>query len=386
MARSTRCPICESDASMRRVSALPDWYQRRTSLDLYAVRCDTACGTFHVEARRGSRAPIVDEPVVLALEAMTAPERAMFSRHTNTLYHNDCYTILEADTIDRIGEAQRLVQAATRVYRLTGAQIEHAGGFDDENPLYVIDGADARYVLRVNQAGTALDVVRSEVFWLDSLRSDAGVAAIQPASGLTVDPVQRVRLDGSDEWRHVVLYHWVGQGHHLWEHLTPTTIAGFGEATAKMHRHAESFEPPEWFTRPRYGVEYIRELTATAAQACRGGSQLTELREAEAVLVGWMRSKGDAPSVFGLTHSELCSYRGGGNVLVDGDDICPIDFQRFGWGYYLLTVRTALERTLTPSQRPLFIEAYRRLHPLPDDFEQQMDLVGRAWDTVRRWL
>ena len=71
----------------------------------------------------------------------------------------------------------------------------------------IVQARSGRFTLRVHGASVEETVVRSEVFWLNSLCRDANVSVPCPVQGLDGRDVQLVEIaDGS---RYCTAYHWI---------------------------------------------------------------------------------------------------------------------------------------------------------------------------------
>lgn len=71
---------------------------------------------------------------------------------------------------------------------------------------------------------------------------------------------------------------------------------------------------------------------------------------------------------YGLIHGDLHS----GNIIFNGEEPCPIDFGRCGYGYYLYDMAGALLE-LSPKQREYFIEGYESARKLPLDYVRDVE-------------
>ena len=124
------------------------------------------------------------------------------------------------------------------------------------------------------------------------------------------------------------------RGEALEAELTPKHFFAIGALTGRLHNHSHRFEPPSWFARPRVVGARLAPLGSAPPET----AEIRHLaRTAEGIALGRIES-GSAPSGHGLVHGDLHLD----NVLFDGADARPIDFDDCRFAYYLRDLTLAL--------------------------------------------
>lgn len=253
---------------------------------------------------------------------------------------------------------------------------------------YSTAGKEERYVIRIYRPGSqdAL-TIQSELHWLQILRREAGLVVPEPipthdGASLTLASTARV-----PEPRLCVVFRWI-DGCFLKSSLGVKELERVGVLMAKLHRCAQCFVVPKDFFRKRWDYEGLRS-GALGTDLEQSWAHLS--REERAILDAvaervqqTMQTLGEGPEVFGLIHGDLFER----NYLFSKGEVCAIDFDGCGWGYYLfdigVTFSSLLARTDYPVLRQAFLEGYRRVRPLSVDHEALIDtfIAGRLMCNV----
>jgi len=107
-------------------------------------------------------------------------------------------------------------------------------------------------VLRVSipgAAGHTLPQIRSEMAWLAALARDTDLGVPHPVPARDGSLVTTAEAPGVPEPRHCAVFSWV-PGPNLADRLSVENVAKLGELAARLHVHAEAFEPPDGFAVP----------------------------------------------------------------------------------------------------------------------------------------
>lgn len=228
-----------------------------------------------------------------------------------------------------------------------------------ENHTYRIDGRGGlRHILRVHRPGyQSRASIESELIWLEALRREAGLPVPQPLPGRNGALVQQIGK------RFAVLFaHVRGR-----EPLPSDDLAGLfrtlGRYSAIAHRHAESFTPPEGFTRQVWDIGAILDENGLwgdwrRAPNMTAGHRLV-LDRLDARLRDIFAAYGQGRDRFGLIHADMRLA----NLLVDGEAVTLIDFDDCGFCWFMYDFAAAISFHEThkdvPRWRAAWIEGYR---------------------------
>jgi Ser/Thr protein kinase RdoA (MazF antagonist) len=262
------------------------------------------------------------------------------------------------------------------------------------NTVFRVDGHDGRrYALRISRRGVRdpLDV-ESELLWMAALGRDTDVVVPAPVRTREGDLVAELRTPGVPIQRSIALFEWVG-GRHVIRSRSERIIALLGETMARLHNHAETFVPPERFTRIRFDRigSFSKESEIYGANPhplVRGERRTLLRRETERVQAELDRlySRPDGPL---FLHLDMHF----GNVKLQHGRLAVLDFDDSMWAYpvqdigislyYLRYLRGLTSDVLTP-----FKEGYTRLRDWPEEWDGQLDLMieARALDLVDVFL
>src|SRR5436190_10225964 len=118
------------------------------------------------------------------------------------------------------------------------------------NTIFQVDAADGwRYVLRISRPGVRdLLTIHSELVWIEALSQETDVPVPRPVHARDGSLVSEIAIPSVPGSRCVSAFHWIG-GRHTIHSASPRVIALLGETMARLHDHADTFFPPEPFTR-----------------------------------------------------------------------------------------------------------------------------------------
>ena len=109
-----------------------------------------------------------------------------------------------------------------------------------------------QYILRITPPEKyPPEVIRSELLWLSTLRTQANLVVPEPVLAADGTFVQEVPVAGVPQPRHCVLFRWIHGRFRNHDLLTPKELERVGSFIARLHRHAETFVLPDKFERPR---------------------------------------------------------------------------------------------------------------------------------------
>ena len=276
---------------------------------------------------------------------------------------------------ERVERMRECAKAALAQYNLHDLQLWHAGGLDDDNMVFRVSalpqgGAAGRrlFFLRTyDPQQYSCEMIESELLWLRALRQGADLTVPEPAPGRNQGWVQNVAATNGVPSRFCVLFRQI-EGKSLGdfpnENRPLAMIESTGVLVAKLHQHAQSFPPPEGFTRPRRDWE--RLFGESSALHRRGAefysqSELCLFAAASEKVHQVMEELGEGVEVFGLIHGDMTV----GNVLIQSGEARPIDFCHCGFGYYMYDICYALVH-LRQIEHDAFWAGYQRVLPPPE--------------------
>jgi len=287
---------------------------------------------------------------------------------------SDFYSLAPAEQGERL---TALAQSTLPHWNLEGAVLEIIKM--RENAVFCARRPDgARFALRIHRHGYHTDAeLHSELLWMRAL----------DASGIHVPPLIPSRTGelfikathaGVPEARQVDLFGWVDgrqlgsaeggvAGDYAEIELTFHTI---GELSARMHNQASMWPIPSGFQRHAWDTEGLVgenpfwgrfwELAALSPDQ-RALVQRGRIRVARD-----LDAFGRRPETYSLIHADFTPE----NLLVDGEQVRPIDFDDAGFGWHLFDIATSLFFHLDAdyflAARDALVRGYRSARPLSD--------------------
>lgn len=277
---------------------------------------------------------------------------------------------------------RQIAQAALRHYGLDDARLVFVR--DVDNTLYRIEAADgARYILRMHAIERhSPAALRSELHWLAALRHEAGLLVPEPVMTRDGAPYVDVAVPGVPEPRRCVVLHWL-PGRVRSERPRPAEIARIGGFMARLHRHAEQYEPPDF---ARQSWDWARLFNDEAGLWHNGpkllsAADLQLCRVVSERIAATMQAVGRSRATYGLVHSDLNLA----NVVFHGREVGAIDFEECGNSFYLFDMAVTLyELTDYPEQEPAlreaFLAGYARERALPIGYAEHLP----SFEAMRR--
>ncbi|MET8249428.1 phosphotransferase [Streptomyces sp. NPDC005202] len=247
-----------------------------------------------------------------------------------------------------------------------------------ENGTYRVDDpADgSRAVLRVHRLGYhSRTAIASELAWSAALREEAGIRTPVVIPSREGSDIVTVRLPGSTEERHCVLFVFES-GREPDEDRLEESFQQLGEVTARMHVHSRSWRRPTWFE--RFTWDYHTMLGDAPhwgrwqAGIGMGPDELAVLDPLAQTLQRRLTRFGQSTDRFGLVHADMRLA----NLLLDGDQTKVIDFDDCGFSWYLYDLASAVSFIEHLPQVPAIVDSwlrgYRRVLPVPAEDEAEI--------------
>ncbi len=277
-----------------------------------------------------------------------------------------------------LGEAQPVLldDSTNMVFRIQPLGQQHHAS------VGVTKTADhAGFVLRIHARGQhSTQAIHEELQWLLAIRRETALIVPTPVPACDGSLIQEIPATGESTPRHCVLFHWV-PGDFRNDTLTPHHLQRVGTFMAQLHCHADQFvasqTPPPvrralfcdmhaWGDAPGKAAAHFsaEELAVFAAAAQRVHTTVQEL--------------GESRDVFGFIHADLHQW----NYLFHGEEVCAIDFDDCGWGYYTYDIAVTLSYLedwgTFPALQDAFLTGYQRVRPLPRRYAECLDVFLAA--------
>lgn len=371
MAAKMSCPFCGTQVEYA-IENSPDWY-RDPSLPVYRIDCHDKCRQYWLEAISDPH-PQIDPAIVAFLDSLNDEQRTFVSESTRHACDSGILIVYNRNILQYLVTDWHYAKAAVMLYALNNVSFRISGvGFDFANILFFLHTEDARFTLRIYQAGTSIDKIRSEIYWLKALWDKGQIRTLAPVRGRNGEIIQCPSPNDLPP-RYATVYNWIpGETLHSLSaaEKTPELIRRLGIMVGCMHHVSETLELPEWFTRPRYDKDWINEKIEASLGSDTDAStkELSELSALASRFSQFVTAHGAGRDVLGLIHSDLEPH----NIIVSDGHPCPVDVMEFGFGYYLSDILT-LSRHFSEDEQTIFFEGYQEIRSLPPDYRQQLAL------------
>lgn len=211
--------------------------------------------------------------------------------------------------------------------------------------------------------------IRSEVAWIEALRSGKVVETPAPLAGVDGDIVQRLRSPGGLPERQAVAFAFAAGSEPVVDADLPAWFGRLGALTARMHRQAQGWTHPSGFRRKTWDFDGMFGPRAFWGDWRAG----VGLDPAGAALIGRALDLiarrlvrfGRAPARFGLIHADLRLA----NLLVEGEHLRVIDFDDCGFSWRLYDFAAAVSffehEPIVDELREAWVAGYRTVATLP---------------------
>ena len=371
MAKKMLCPFCGTQVEYA-IENSPDWY-RDPSLPVYRIDCHDKCRQYWLEAISDPH-PQIDPAILAFLDPLNNKQRTYISESTHHACDNGILIVYNSKILQYLIIDWHYAKAAVMLYEFNDVSFQISGvGFDFANMLFFLHTEDARFTLRIYQAGTPIDKIRSEIHWLQALWNKGRIKTLSPVAGRDEEMIQSISPNDLPP-RYATVYNWIsGETLNTFPtaEKTPEMIRNLGTMVGRMHYVSETLELPDWFTRPRYDTDWI---TAKIEAALRSDTEASAAEHAKLSSLSsrfsqFVTEHGEGRDVFGLIHSDMEPH----NIIIADGQPCPIDVVEFGFGYYISDILT-LSRHFSEDEQTIFFQGYQEIRPLPTDYCQQLAL------------
>jgi Ser/Thr protein kinase RdoA (MazF antagonist) len=293
-------------------------------------------------------------------------------------------------TPDRFDQLAAQALAAYDLAGHTRTFIRHS-----DNATFKVEAPDAdAYLLRIHlpvsaamgAQGADPGMVRSELLWLEALSRDTGLvlqAPVRNRNGALV-----TQLPADDEAPiNCTLMRWVeGQPYHR-NLESEATARQIGRILATLHNHANRWQVPPGFTRPRRDVAYFENALATVRLARDDGriaaADYAELARSIELVTAMLRSEESSRQTSGIMHADTHK----GNMLYHDGAIRLIDFSFCAFGNFMFDLGVCFS-DMKKRLHPACLDGYQSLRALPDGHQRLIEgfFVGSMVGTFSFWV
>jgi Ser/Thr protein kinase RdoA (MazF antagonist) len=229
--------------------------------------------------------------------------------------------------------------------------------------------APRELVLRVHRVGySSAQEIRSELAWIQALRSSATVETAAPQPGIDGELVQTLASPSGQACRHAVAFERLPGAEPDAGHDAARWFERLGELTARMHQHVRGWTMPPDFRRRCWDLDgmvgpnaHWGPWHAALGLDAQGNAVL---QQALALISERLERFGTEPARFGLIHADLRLA----NLLVDGAHLRIIDFDDCGFSWFLYDFATAVsfieEQPIVAALLRAWLVGYSKVMPL----------------------
>jgi Ser/Thr protein kinase RdoA (MazF antagonist) len=289
----------------------------------------------------------------------------------------------------QIARLRQVAEAALGRYPLPDGRLTFVA--HGENTTFRHDGAAGRHLVRVHRPlrhGRDVDsaaAIRSEIAWLEAIRTDTDLAVPEPLSAVDGSTVVEVRAAG--ETRVCSVLRWMDGRIHE-SSPRPVHLRRLGEAMARLHDQADAWTPPPDFVRIHWDHEtFFGDVMVYGSSPAAECWELlpAEVRDRFQRVAATMSDVMPQVGGVGLIHADLHL----GNALFRQGDVKLIDFDDCGTGPRLYELAVALwELRDRPDQarfREALLAGYRTHRDIDskhlDDFIALRQVAFDLWFT-----
>ncbi len=238
------------------------------------------------------------------------------------------------------------------------------------NAIFKIDAArGGPYVLRINVSGhrTRLDI-QSEMLWLAAIRRDTDITVPGPVPNADGEFVTTVAAEGVPEPRHCAIFGWL-DGRKPNRQPALRTIQRLGSTMARLHQHANTFQPAASFTSIRQDTVWTfgdpDDLFDAPGANALSTNQQAMFRAAADRAQQEFDDRYATPEGLRFLHADFHL----GNVKLRRGAIQVLDFDDSCWCFPEQDIGIALfylqHRPDYPALRDAFLSGYASCRPLP---------------------
>lgn len=265
-----------------------------------------------------------------------------------------------------------------------------------DNVTYKVkDSSGNTYLLRVHSPiteamgahGDDEEAVNSELLWLEALSRDIDLILQKPIRNRHGDLVSKIVDEVTGNAYNCTLLQWVDGEHYHRDLETEDTAYQLGGILAKLHNHAQQWQIPANFKRPRRDIAYFENVLKGLHPAVEDGrivsSDYHEFERSITILSYIMNSMQTTRQDIGIIHGDPHK----GNMLFHEGCIRLIDFSFCAFGPYMFDLAICfsdMKETLHHS----CLKGYQAIRVLPDDYQRLIEgfFIGCIIGTFSFWV
>lgn len=269
-----------------------------------------------------------------------------------------------------IADLHAMVRAALPRWELSPSTVISLLNLSENATFLLSDERTRRQlILRVHRVGySSAEEIRSELAWIQALRSAAVVETAAPLAAADGELIQHLKSPAGMADRHAVAFEWLPGAEPQVAEDAAAWFEKLGGLTANMHAHARQWTLPPRFVRKRWDFDAMvgplgfwgpwrAALGLDAPGAAVIGAALDVVKQRLEVF-------GSHAQHFGLVHADLRLA----NLLVEDDRLRIIDFDDCGFSWFLYDFATSVSfiehEPLVPALRDAWVKGYRSCAPL----------------------
>jgi Ser/Thr protein kinase RdoA (MazF antagonist) len=270
-----------------------------------------------------------------------------------------------------------MAAVALAEYDLPGARLAPlAHAFN--TTFQVTDSGGDRYALRITRPGKSIAAeVQSELAWLVALNRETDLVVPEPVPTRAGELLVVAAAPGVPEPRICALFHWV-PGRFVRARLMPRHLEQVGRLTARLQDHAQNFQSPPGFTRPRIDdIPAKRAAVVPLVAEVRPPGDVAVVEAALDRVAATLDGLGNSPDSYGLIHSDLHQW----NYLFHQGQIHLLDFDDCGYAPFLydlaVTTFEVEHYPYFPALRAALLAGYGFARPLPPEPESVLATLSQ---------
>ena len=273
-------------------------------------------------------------------------------------------------TADVVADLQAMVAGGLACWNLSPATAITLLNVSENATFALSDSASGReLVLRVHRIGySSSEEIRSELAWINALRSDAVIETAAPIPSSDGNLVRTLQSPSGRPPRLAVAFERLpGEAPEAGSDAA-SWFERLGELTARLHLHARSWRRPPDFRRRSWDIDAMVGPNGhwgswrLAPGLDQPGTRAIE--RALALITRRIEEFGVGPERFGLVHADLRLA----NLLVSGNTLRIIDFDDCGFSWFLYDFASAVSfiehEPIVPQLLKAWTDGYCQVAPL----------------------
>ncbi len=264
-----------------------------------------------------------------------------------------------------------------------------------DNVTYKVESPAGTFLLRIHspitqamgQHGDDAQIVNSELLWLEALSRDTDLILQNPIRNQEGNLVTKIPVEETGVTYNCTLLEWLdGERYHR-DLESEATAFQIGEILAMLHNHANQWELPEDFKRPKRDIPYfdnvLKGLHPAVMDNRISSTDYAEFETSIGLLSNIINSIEDHQESWGIMHADAHK----GNMLIHEGNIRLIDFSFCAFGHYMFDLGICLS-DMKERLHHICLSGYQRLRALPDDYQLLIEgfFIGSVVGTFSFWV